>query len=183
VAGRAGLARIATPMGQKPVGDSFRNLLTHGVSMMRRLLPVLLIVFPLVELALLLWLAQQTSWELVLAWVIGTALVGLGLIRHTGVRCAWEARRRMAQGESLGDHLVNCLLLLIAGVLLVLPGVITDLTGLILWLPPVRRAVRQWFYRSLQTRLFPNAPADQNARPKDCIIDVRVIGKDPPRVP
>jgi UPF0716 protein FxsA len=151
--------------------------------MTRRWLPILLVVFPLVELALLLWLAQRTSWELVLAWVIGTALVGLGLIRHTGVRCAWEARRRLIQGESLGDHLVNCLLLFIAGVLLVLPGVLTDLTGLILWLPPVRRAARRWFYRSLQSRLFPNAAADQGDRPRDRIIDVRVIGKDPPENP
>ena len=130
-----------------------------------------------------MWLAQKTSWELVLAWVIGTALVGLGLLRHTGIRCAWEARRRLAHGESLGDHLVNCLLLLLAGVLLVLPGVITDLTGLILWLPPVRRATRQWFYRSLQARLFPHTPADPAARPGDRIIDVRVIEKDPPRTP
>jgi UPF0716 protein FxsA len=151
--------------------------------MARRWILVLLILFPLVELALLLWLAQRTSWELVLAWILGTALIGLGLVRHTGVRCAWEARRRLAQGESLGDHLLDCLLLLIAGVLLVLPGVLTDLAGLVLWLPPARRAARGWFYRSLRSQLFPNAPPDHEDRPRDRIIDVRVIGKDPPKKP
>jgi UPF0716 protein FxsA len=149
--------------------------------MRRPWLLLILVVFPLVELALLLWLAEKLSWAWVLGWVIGTGLAGLGLIRRTGLRCYEDVQRQWQQRHWPGDRIFDGLLLLIAGVLLILPGVLTDLAGLILCLPPVRGWIRRRAYRRLSARLFSGTTAfPTGGPPHDRIIDVRVIEKEKP---
>jgi UPF0716 protein FxsA len=147
--------------------------------MRRPWLLLIVIGFPLVELALLLWLAEKLSWVWVLAWVIGTGVAGLALIRRTGLRCYEDVQRQLQQGQWPGDRIFDALLLLIAGALLFLPGVLTDLAGLFLCLPPARRWIRRRAYRRLAARLRSGpAAVAGDASPHDRIIDVRVIEKE-----
>ena len=111
--------------------------------MLARLL-FLFIVVPLVELTLLLTIAKYTSVTFTLGMVLVTGVVGSILARSQG----WAAYRRIHQEVAGGtlpkESLLDALMILVAGMLLVTPGVITDLFGLSLLIPPCRRLYRQW---------------------------------------
>ena len=142
--------------------------------MLLRLL-LLFTVVPLVELALLLWIGEHTGWEFTLALVVVTGVVGASLARREGLRCWLEVQRRMAQGELPTDSLLEGLMILVAGAVLVTPGVLTDIFGFLLLVSPVRRLMRRWLARRLKASIsvgpIPGAP-QQPAGQDDDIIDV-----------
>jgi len=151
--------------------------------MLLRLL-LLLTVVPLVELALLLMLADATDWWFTIALVIVTGALGAALARHEGLRCWRRVHDEMAAGRLPGDPLLDALMILLAGALLVTPGVLTDLIGFGLLLPPFRRVVKRWAARRFQAHLtivsqMGGGPASNGTPDGDEIIDVRVIDVPP----
>ncbi len=150
--------------------------------MLLRLL-VLFTLVPLVELALLVWLAEKAGWGLgwTLCLVVLTGVVGAALARHEGLRCLRRVQEKLAAGELPGDPLLDGLMILLAGALLVTPGVLTDGLGFALLLPPFRRVVKRWLARRFRDRVHVSFPAggwpqgeDQPAQ-RDRIIETRVI--------
>lgn len=141
-------------------------------------------VVPLVELTLLILLAQRISLPLTILLVLLTGVVGAALARHEGLRCLKRVQQELAAGELPADPLIDGLMILLAGALLVTPGVLTDVAGLALLVPVFRRLVRRWLKRRFRARIavwsgergwrHPTEPPPGH----DKIIDVRVI--DPP---
>jgi UPF0716 protein FxsA len=141
------------------------------------LLLVLLIfvVVPIVELTILFQLGGRIGWIPTLALVLGAGLAGAAVARLQGWRAAMRVRQQMAAGSLPAAELFDGLLIGAAGVLLLLPGVISDVLGLGLLVPPVRRLVRRglmsWIRRRFQVQMIGGqAPPGQ-----DEIIDARVI--------
>ena len=137
--------------------------------MLVRLL-LLFTVVPLVELALLLWLAEHTGWRFTIALVLVTGVVGAVLARWQGFHCWQTVQRQMRQGELPAAALLDGPMILLAGALLVTPGILTDLVGFALLTPPVRRMIRQRLLRYIEVRL-----SGLTIPPRDKVIDVRVI--------
>ena len=75
------------------------------------------------------------------ALVIVTALIGSALVRSQGLQLIQQYQQRIAKGEMPGQQLVEGLMLIITGVLLVTPGFVTDLCGLLLLQPSIRAAI------------------------------------------
>ena len=100
---------------------------------------LVLTILPLVELALLLTLSKYTSVGFTLSVVIITGLVGAWLLHHAGTSTFRRIRADLAQHRLPAEGMLDGLLILLAGVLLITPGVLTDLTGILLLIPPVRR--------------------------------------------
>ena len=63
-----------------------------------------------------------------------------------------RARVRMQAGEVPGSEIIDGVLILFAGALLVTPGFVTDLCGILLLLPPVRAGMRRGATRALRRR-------------------------------
>ncbi len=102
---------------------------------------LLFTLVPLIELAILIEIGQLIGLLPTLALVIGTGAAGAWLARREGAR-SWRAvQRELGVGRLPGRELVHGLIVLIAGIVLVTPGVLTDVAGLLLLLRPVRRAV------------------------------------------
>jgi len=112
---------------------------------------LLFTVVPLAELYLLLWLAHVTSPLVALATVIVTGIIGASLARHQGWRTWVRIQEQLAAGRMPASELVDGLLILIAGALLITPGILTDAVGFSLLIPPLRRRIRgavaEWFKR------------------------------------
>lgn len=148
--------------------------------MLLRLL-LLFTIVPFVELILLLWIADQTSWIFTVALVIFTGVVGAALARREGLRCIRDVRQRLNRGEVPAGSLVDALLIFIAGALLVTPGVLTDLAGFSLLAPPVRRRIKRYVTERIRARLRVVSPfSDGQARGEqerggDRILDVRIV--------
>lgn len=102
---------------------------------------VLLILWPLVEIALFVTLGARLGLFATLAVVVGSALLGVALIRRQGVATPAAIRARMAAGTDPASALADGALIVLAGVLLVLPGFLTDALGLMLLIGPLRRGL------------------------------------------
>lgn len=115
---------------------------------------LLFTIVPVVELALLIRIGGLLGLGPTLLLVVGTGAAGAWLARREGLR-AWLAVRDELQGGGLpGESLVHALLILAAGVVLITPGVLTDIAGILLLIPPVRRRliarVRNWLGRQVE---------------------------------
>ena len=103
-------------------------------------LMLLLTLVPIAELYLLVRLTPcWGGFGVTVAVIILTGVLGAALARMEGLRVLTNARREFAAGRLPADSLLDGVLILIAAALLVTPGVMTDIAGLLL-LAPVSRA-------------------------------------------
>lgn len=111
------------------------------------------ILMPLVELVLLIKLNQQIGFAYTVAIVILTGVTGATLARMQGFLTVRAIQRDLAEGRMPAPRLIDGVMILIAGVLLVTPGLITDAIGFLLLLPPIRSSIRMWMRAKLEEKL------------------------------
>ncbi len=117
--------------------------------------PVLVFLFvtvPLLELYLLLRVGGMVGPGPTLALVIGTGILGAWLARLEGLRTARAIRAELEAGKLPAARLTDAALILAAGLLLLTPGILTDLAGFALLAPPVRALVRRGLAAALARR-------------------------------
>ncbi len=144
---------------------------------MWQLLPLLL--WPLVEIALFVVVGGWLGLWPTLAWVVGTAVLGIWLIRRQGERAQIAMRQGLAAMSDPVSPLANGAMTLAAGILLILPGFLTDALGLLLLLPPVRAGLVTLLSRRV---VVSGRPWRRNAGQPD-IIDGEFIEVDAPPLP
>jgi len=105
---------------------------------------LLFTVVTVVEWFLLLKLAEYTSWWVTIATVIVPGVVGAWLAKREGARAIRQIRDSFVSGAEPSRAIMDGALVLIASAFLITPGVLTDITGLLLLIPPVRARVRQY---------------------------------------
>ena len=102
---------------------------------------LLFTLVPLVELSLLLRIGGWLGTGPTVGLVIVTGVVGAWLARREGARTWGRVQAEVAGGRMPGTELLHALLVFVAGLVLVTPGVLTDAAGLLLLLRPVREAI------------------------------------------
>ena len=118
---------------------------------MALLILALLIALPFVELAVLVQVAKATSVLDTIGLLILVSMVGVWLAKRAGLGVIDRMRRTQAAGEVPSRELMDGALILVAAVLLLIPGFVTDLVAVLLLLPPTRVAVRTLALRRLRT--------------------------------
>lgn len=109
---------------------------------MALLLIVLFIVVPIAELYVIVQVGEAIGIWPTLALLLADALLGSFLLKHQG-RGAWRRfNEALAQRRFPGKEVVDGLLIVIGGTLLLAPGFLTDIVGLLLLIPPTRAIVR-----------------------------------------
>lgn len=103
---------------------------------MRLILIVTLLAFPIAEIWILMSLAQQYGWWLMLYLVV-VAMLGLRLIRDEKQLFSMRMMQSIAQGGNPIKAMVGGARNIIAGILLIIPGVLTDILAAILLLIPM----------------------------------------------
>lgn len=114
---------------------------------------LLFTLVPLAELAILVQLGRFVGLPATLALVVGTGLAGAGLARWQGLRVARAVTGQLAEGRLPATELLEGLLILVAGALLVTPGLLTDLAGFALLLPKTRQMVLRSVEERIRRRL------------------------------
>ena len=99
---------------------------------------LLFAILPIVEIAILINVGEQIGGWYTVAIVILTAFAGAHLVRQQGLSTLMQAQQKMQAGTMPGQEMAEGLLLVIAGILLVTPGFITDGIGFLLSLPMTR---------------------------------------------
>ncbi len=154
-------------------------------------LVLLFTVLPLAELFLLYKLGQEIGVLPTIAIALGTGVVGASLAKAQGLATLSKLSQQLRSREQPADTLFDGALILIAGVMLITPGVITDVTGFLLLVPPVRSILKPLIAKALR-RNFRSQDAgpgvkvwtfgsrigssvDQAPPPKDRVIEAEVI--------
>ena len=147
---------------------------------------LLFIVLPLVEILILVKIGMVTSFWVPIAIVIVTGVVGTALARREGWKVLARMREDVRTGQMPADSLIDGFLVLFAGILFVLPGVLTDVVGIVLLFPPtrqmVKRGVAAWFRRNVELHVgrirgdYWPGPDGSDPPAHDKIIDARVVG-------
>ena len=108
---------------------------------MFKVLFLLFIVMPIVEIMVLMNVGAFIGTLPTIGLVILTAWIGAAMVRQQGTATYQSVQTKLAQGEMPSDEIIAALLLLVAGVLLLTPGFITDGFGLLLLWPVSRSAI------------------------------------------
>jgi UPF0716 protein FxsA len=119
------------------------------------LIPIVLglIVMSVAEIAVIVAVGQQIGALATVLLLLGSALVGGWVLRHEGAR-AWRAfTTAVTEGRPPGAEVVDGVLVLTGGALMMLPGFISDVVGLLLVVPFTRRVVRGLVLVQLASRL------------------------------
>lgn len=112
------------------------------------LLLAIFVLVPATELYLLIEVGSEIGALSTIWLVILTALVGGWMVRHQGLAVMFRVREQLDRGEPPAIEMMEGVLLLLIGVLLLLPGFITDTLGFLLLIPPLRRwLILNWLKR------------------------------------
>ena len=112
----------------------------------------LFIAVPIIEIAVFIEVGGRIGLWNTIAVVIVTAMIGTWMLRAQGLRTLENARRSMERQVFPATELFDGVCLLIAGVMLLTPGFVTDAFGFLLFMPPVRTGLRVWIWSVLQRR-------------------------------
>lgn len=119
---------------------------------------IVFLVVPFVELYVILQVGQAIGVLNTVALLLIVSAVGAWLVKREGLSVLRRAQERAQQGAVPGKELVDGVLILFAGALLLTPGFVTDVVGILLLLPPVRAVLRAsvagWLRRRAEFRVF-----------------------------
>lgn len=110
----------------------------------------LFVLLPLLELAVLIQVGRVIGLIGTLALVIATGFLGAILARRQGLRAWLALRAELQSGRMPGGALVDGLLILIGGIVLLTPGILTDLVGFALLIPATRSALKRGLQRRFE---------------------------------
>jgi UPF0716 protein FxsA len=105
------------------------------------------IVVPLAELALLVKLGQWLGIWWTLALIVVTAFAGMAVLQRQGFQVMQRALDAVSAGRPPIGAVVDGAFLMLAGLMLIAPGLITDTVGLLLLVPWIRHRVAAWSVR------------------------------------
>lgn len=105
-------------------------------------------IIPLIEIYILFKISEVTSIWTTIVIVIITGFAGAYLTKREGTAIISSIKSEINEGRVPGNQLINGLCVLIGGVLLVTPGLLTDITGFTLVMPITRqfyiKLIRRW---------------------------------------
>jgi len=106
-----------------------------------------LIAWPILEIYVFIQVGESLGWINAILLFLGAGVLGLWLMRTEGLSLLMRARTQMQRGIAPVDQAFDALCLVMGGVLLLLPGFLTDIAALILFLPPTRLALKRMLAR------------------------------------
>lgn len=114
---------------------------------------LLFAIIPVIELALLIKIGTIIGALNTVMLVIGTATVGAYLVRREGLGVIKRFQQSMMHGTFPAEEIFDGALILVAGALLVTPGVATDIVGFLLVFPASRALIKGFLKIYIQKRI------------------------------
>ena len=99
---------------------------------------------PFIEIYLLIKIGGQVGAFNTILIVILTGLLGASLARLEGLKTMTKVRDSLNRGDLPAEEMLDAMLIFVAGVVLLTPGFLTDLTGLALLVPKLRYWFKRW---------------------------------------
>lgn len=129
---------------------------------------LLLVVVPLIELYVLVQVASAIGVWNAIGLLLLISIIGAWIVKRQGVAMWRRAQLQITAGRVPTKEMADGVLLLLAGILLLVPGYVTSAIGVLLLLPPVRALVRgvlvhRWVGKVTVIRATYRGPIDTTA--------------------
>lgn len=118
------------------------------------LVPFLLLIVPIIEIGAFIAVGGQIGIAWTLAMILATAIVGTILLRIQGFHLLNKIRNEINSGRVPGRALGYGAMILVAGILLLTPGFVTDTIGFLLFIPFVRSII--WSFVAQRISVVPS---------------------------
>ena len=92
--------------------------------------------------------------------VILTGFLGAFMARMQGLQTLFRIQESLREGRMPSCELLDALLIVIAGLVLLTPGFLTDSVGFLLLIPSTRNSIISWLQRQIELRYMSNRPED-----------------------
>lgn len=114
---------------------------------------LLFTMIPVIELFLLIQLSSILGPLSAIILVIATGFAGASLARLQGMQTIIRIQENYRQGIMPGDEIIDAFLILVAGIVLITPGLLTDILGILLLIPNTRSAFKLFIKREFEKRV------------------------------
>jgi len=136
---------------------------------MRWLFLVVFFLYVYIEITLFVAVASSIGVLLALICIIATSALGLSLVKSQGLKNLVLMQQKMTNNENPTDELAKSVSLLLAGLLLSVPGFFTDILGALLLLSPVQRFLVKRIVPKMNIKTYQSS--SQNSRDSGEIIE------------
>lgn len=137
------------------------------------LIPVLLLFVPAIEIVVFIKVGQAIGAWKVIALVFLSAILGVALLRYQSIGVIRKLDHDLRQGRTPDAGLFDGFLIVVGGVLLIIPGFVTDIVGLLLMIPFVRRLIRNFIKSRVTVKGFSGYRGGfRRGRPQDDVVDL-----------
>ncbi|MFM8648683.1 MAG: FxsA family protein [Actinomycetota bacterium] len=137
---------------------------------------VLFFVVPIAELYVIIRIGSEIGFLNTLGIIVAVAMVGSWLVRREGLRTWTRFNESLASGRVPTREIVDGVLILGAGALLLTPGFLSDIVGVLLLFPPTRAVIRAVVTKRLRPGesfvRFGGFPGGSSPRPSGDVVDV-----------
>ena len=117
-------------------------------------------VIPIIEIYLLIEIGAMFGALTAVTLVILTGFLGAFLARMQGLQTLYRIQESLREGRMPSGELLDALLIVIAGLVLLTPGFLTDSAGFLLLIPSTRNSIKYWLRRQIEIRYMSNRPED-----------------------
>ena len=117
-------------------------------------------IIPIIEIYLLIEIGSLFGAFTAVALVILTGILGAFLARLQGLQTLYRIQERLREGNMPSSELLDAVLIVIAGIVLLTPGFLTDFLGFLLLIPPTRKPIKYWLRRQIELRKMSNRSED-----------------------
>jgi UPF0716 protein FxsA len=128
---------------------------------------LILIGVPVVEVFAFIEVGRAIGWLLAVALLLGTSVVGVQLVRIQGRSAIERVSLAVSEQRAPGRAVIDGALGFLGGLLLVVPGFVTDVLGALLVLPPTRAQARRWLSRHYTGRMMRFVATTGRFAPRD----------------
>ncbi len=135
------------------------------------LLVLLFIAVPIAETYVIVQVAGAIGGWDTIGLLVAISIAGAFLVRHEGFIVLRRVQEQLDRGRMPGRELVDGALVLVGGVMMLVPGFLTDGTGLLLLFPPTRAVARSLLIRRFHNRVEVYGPRRGPGGPDD-VIDI-----------
>lgn len=141
-----------------------------------------LLAIPVIEILVLIELGSYLSTYSIILLIICTAAIGLFLVKRAGLHTLTKGRNKLQNGELPQAEVLEGLLLMIAGALLLTPGLLTDSIGFLILVPFFRKAIANYSLKKIIPSIISTNPSKDGTtqwQSKTTIIEGEFKDLDP----
>ena len=117
-------------------------------------------IIPIIEIYLLIEIGSMFGALTAVTLVILTGFLGAFLARMQGLQTLYRIQESLREGRMPSGELLDALLIVIAGLVLLTPGFLTDSAGFLLLIPATRNSIKYWLRHQIELRYMSNRPED-----------------------